>query len=199
MSVAIIQGSSGAQGFALTKHLLSHTSLKVYALTHRKSASELIERLGGASDRLTVLEGVDVQEERGLETAAETVKGREGKASVRLVACLAGIVRDSSHDFLLDAHRNMKLHPEKSLAAVDPITVSSSFAVNTIGHLLTYKHFVPLIPTKKEFRDFQNGLSDKEDPAKGLVGAENSLCWSLSARIGSITDNAKGGWYSYRA
>ena len=93
MSVAVIQGASGGVGLALTKHLLSATSLKVYALTHGKSSSELIDRLGGESDRLTVLDGVDVQEERSLEAAASTVRQREGSGNVRLVACLAGTVR----------------------------------------------------------------------------------------------------------
>ena len=92
MSIAVVQGASGGLGAALTKHLLSSTSFKVYALTHRQSAKELSERIGGSTDRLTVLEGVDVQEEGSLEKAARTVKEQEGKASVRLVACLAGMV-----------------------------------------------------------------------------------------------------------
>lgn len=97
MSVAIVQGSSGGLGAALAKHLLTNTSLKVYALTHRSSSKELKEQLGGASDRLTVLEGIDVKEEESLHKAAEAVKGREGKGSVRLVACLAGVVSLSFH------------------------------------------------------------------------------------------------------
>ncbi len=92
MSVAIVQGAGGGLGTAFTKHLLSHTSLKVYALTHRQSASELSEHLGGKSDNLTVLDGVNVQDEGSLEKAAETVNQREGKRSVRLVTCLAGVV-----------------------------------------------------------------------------------------------------------
>ena len=93
MSVAVIQGASGGLGLALAKRLLTHTSLKVYALTHRQSHADLTERLGGESERLTVLDGVDVQDETSLESAAGVVKSREGKGSVRLVACLAGVVR----------------------------------------------------------------------------------------------------------
>jgi NAD(P)-dependent dehydrogenase (short-subunit alcohol dehydrogenase family) len=91
MSVAVVQGGSGGLGLALTKHLLAHTSLKVYALTHR-SAKDLAEKFND-EDRLTVLGDVDVREETGLEQAAKTVSSREGKDSVRLIACLAGIVR----------------------------------------------------------------------------------------------------------
>ena len=93
MSVAVIQGASGGLGLALTRRVLAHTSLKVYALTHRQSLTDLTDQLGGESERLTVLDGVDVQNEASLESAAGVVKSREGKGSVRLVACLAGVVR----------------------------------------------------------------------------------------------------------
>ena len=96
MSVAVVQGSSGGLGLALTRHLLARTSLKVYALTHRKS-SDLKDKIlqnapSDVSDRLNVVGDVDVREERGLEDTAKQIKDREGKGSVRLVACLAGIV-----------------------------------------------------------------------------------------------------------
>lgn len=89
--------------------------------------------------------------------------------------------------------------PEKSLGGLDYGRSLEQFQVNTLGHLLTYKHFVPLLPNKKEWREVAGQWSSSEDPAKGLVGANNSLCWSMSARVGSIGDNEKGGWYSYRA
>jgi NAD(P)-dependent dehydrogenase (short-subunit alcohol dehydrogenase family) len=101
MSVAIIQGASGGQGLALASHLLRHTGLRVYALTHGKAKvleEKLVSESGegkgsGSGERLSVLGGVDIREEDGLEKAAKTVREREGKSSVRLVACMAGIVR----------------------------------------------------------------------------------------------------------
>jgi len=71
----------------------------------------------------------------------------------------------------IDAHR-----PEKTLRALDPAALAAQFAVNAIGPALVLKHAVRLIPRDK--------------PAR--VGV-------LSARVGSIGDNALGGWYSYRA
>lgn len=96
MSVAVIQGASGGLGLNLTRHILANTSLKVYALTHRAS-SDVQERIlanapSGISERLSVVGEVDVREENGLEKVAGTIKQRDGKGSVRLVACLAGIV-----------------------------------------------------------------------------------------------------------
>jgi NAD(P)-dependent dehydrogenase (short-subunit alcohol dehydrogenase family) len=93
MSVAIIQGASGGQGIALTSYILRHTGMKVYALTHGQG-SAIKDHAGelAKGDRLTVIDGVDLKEERGLEDAAKMVKEREGKAAVRLIACFAGIV-----------------------------------------------------------------------------------------------------------
>lgn len=51
--------------------------------------------------------------------------------------------------------------------------------------MLVLKHFSPFLPTKK------SQLSDPNQPP---------AVWSnLSARVGSISDNRLGGWYSYRA
>ncbi|OCF32270.1 rossman fold oxidoreductase [Kwoniella heveanensis BCC8398] len=200
MSVAVIQGASGALGLALSRHILRHTNLKVYALTHKPTSTEneLSEKISEGADvsnskekihdRLSVLGDVDVREERGLERAATIVKEREGNDRVRLIACMAGI-----------------LHTEKSLSAIDPSTALSQFQINTLGHLLTYKHFVPLIPSRKSFQQLasewasEGEATGSGDPAKGLVDKEGSLCWSMSARVGSIGDNERGGWYSYRA
>ena len=93
-----------------------------------------------------------------------------------------------------------QLHPEKSLSTFDPKAALETFNINTIGHLLTYKHFTPLVPSRKEFKDLSSDSKwAEQDPAKGLVDGKGSLCWSLSARVGSIADNEKGGWYSYRS
>ncbi|MDE8345457.1 MAG: SDR family NAD(P)-dependent oxidoreductase [Acidocella sp.] len=66
--------------------------------------------------------------------------------------------------------------PEKTYAAITPETLARYFAINAIGPALIMKHFLPLLP--------------KAEEARFAV---------LSARVGSITDNAIGGWYGYRA
>ena len=66
--------------------------------------------------------------------------------------------------------------PEKKLAQVDPEALSKVFEVNAFGPLLVAKHFHPL-----------------------LRHEERSVFASLSARVGSISDNRLGGWYAYRS
>ena len=69
-----------------------------------------------------------------------------------------------------------EMQPEKSIDAVDPATIARAFAVNATGPLLLLKHFHSLLPRK-----------------------ERGVFATLSARVGSISDNRLGGWYSYRA
>lgn len=66
--------------------------------------------------------------------------------------------------------------PEKALAAITAEAMAGVFAVNAIGPALILGHVVPLLA--------------KDAPVTIAV---------LSARVGSIGDNAIGGWHSYRA
>ncbi len=66
--------------------------------------------------------------------------------------------------------------PEKSLKHLNSENLLRYFQINSIGSVLLAKHLLPL------FRH-----SDK------------SVFASISAKVGSITDNQVGGWYGYRA
>lgn len=68
------------------------------------------------------------------------------------------------------------LGPEKSLRALDSGQIAAQFALNAMGPALVLKHALRLMP-----RDAPSTFA------------------ALSARVGSIGDNALGGWYSYRA
>lgn len=65
--------------------------------------------------------------------------------------------------------------PEKSLRALTGPAMLEQFAVNAVGPALVIKYAGRLLPKHRAAR----------------VGV-------LSARVGSIADNALGGWYSYR-
>ena len=65
--------------------------------------------------------------------------------------------------------------PEKSLASLRQEILMQNFQINAIGPALVLRHFAP------------------------LLAAGPSIYAKLSARVGSISDNTKGGWYGYRA
>ncbi len=66
--------------------------------------------------------------------------------------------------------------PEKTLRALDGGVLARQFALNAAGPSLVLKHALRLMP--------------RDRPARFAA---------LSARVGSIGDNALGGWYAYRA
>ncbi len=66
--------------------------------------------------------------------------------------------------------------PERRLQDVDLAWLQQVFAVNTFAPAMLLKHLLPLLP---------------RDQAYTIA--------MLSARVGSISDNRLGGWYSYRA
>lgn len=68
------------------------------------------------------------------------------------------------------------LQPEKSMRDLALANMEQVFAINTFGPALAIKHFSALIPKDRK-----------------------SIIASLSARVGSISDNGLGGWTSYRA
>jgi NAD(P)-dependent dehydrogenase (short-subunit alcohol dehydrogenase family) len=97
------------------------------------------------------------------------------EASIAAAAAACGrdltLVIDAT-GFLHDAD----FQPEKSLRQLDPAHLARSFALNATGPALLMKHFLPL-----------------------LARNERAVFATLSARVGSISDNRLGGWYAYRA
>ncbi|KAF1978158.1 NAD(P)-binding protein [Bimuria novae-zelandiae CBS 107.79] len=82
------------------------------------------------------------------------------------------------------------LYPEKSPAQINADDTLLTFRTNTLGPMLMIKHFAPFLAKKR---------SETPDPTD-LQGLPNiSTMAIMSARVGSISDNRLGGWYSYRA
>ncbi len=66
--------------------------------------------------------------------------------------------------------------PERSFGNLDAAYLAQVFQINTLGPALVMKHFLPLLPK-----------------------TGRCVAGFLSARVGSMGDNALGGWYGYRA
>lgn len=73
-------------------------------------------------------------------------------------------------------HDGESLQPEKTWRSLSADAMQRNFAINAIGPALLAKHLLPLMPREGK-----------------------SVFAALSARVGSISDNRMGGWYSYRA
>ena len=66
--------------------------------------------------------------------------------------------------------------PEKKLQDINQEYMKKCFEINTIPTALMIKYFCPI-----------------------MLKEEKSIFAAISAKVGSITDNYLGGWYSYRA
>lgn len=73
-------------------------------------------------------------------------------------------------------HGDEGMAPERKLADIQAAQVMRGFQINALGPLLLAKHLQPCLPKRGR-----------------------CLWVNLSARVGSITDNRLGGWYTYRA
>ena len=99
----------------------------------------------------------------------------DGASIATAVATLASqgpfhLVIDATGALVIDG-----VGPEKQLGAVRADSLARQFAVNATGPILLLQGLVPHL-------------------ASGRV-----IYAKLSARVGSVADNRKGGWYAYRA
>ena len=69
--------------------------------------------------------------------------------------------------------------PERALKQLDMAWMEHSLLTNAVGPLLLLRALAPMLRTRG---------ADRPD----------SVAAALSARVGSISDNGLGGWYSYR-
>lgn len=96
-----------------------------------------------------------------------------------MAACARAVAPRGPFDLIIDATGALTIDgigPEKRLRDLDAARLARAFAINAIGPALLLKHFIPLLPSKSR-----------------------CIFATLSARVGSIGDNRKGGWYGYRA
>jgi len=91
----------------------------------------------------------------------------------------AGQVKDHIIDRIVIASgilHTESFGPEKSIKDLNYETFAKVYSINTIGPALIGRYFIPLMNKN-----------------------EKSVIAFLSAKVGSISDNSLGGWYSYRS
>jgi NAD(P)-dependent dehydrogenase (short-subunit alcohol dehydrogenase family) len=113
--------------------------------------------------------GVSRQSSPGLDLLSES----------SMAACAQTLAAHGPFHLVLDATGALTLNgrgPEKRLDELDAAHLLNALHLNAVGPSLLLKHFSPL-----------------------LASGERVIWGKLSARVGSIEDNSKGGWYGYRA
>ncbi|KAF2135548.1 uncharacterized protein K452DRAFT_238870 [Aplosporella prunicola CBS 121167] len=180
---ALVSPASRGIGQALARRILQTTRTPVIATSRTEpdeARERILEGLGhGASDRLRVIQ-LDFCSEESISSAASTCfryfPPKEGW-HLHLAMVIPGV-----------------LFPEKSPAQISSSDALLTFQTNSIGPLLAIKHFHQFLP-RKSASLFREGK--EMDIYDGLP--KQAIWTSMSARVGSISDNGLGGWYSYRA
>ncbi|MFN8953809.1 MAG: SDR family NAD(P)-dependent oxidoreductase [Burkholderiales bacterium] len=122
-----------------------------------------------ADPRGAAVVGVTRQSSPGLDLLSEP----------SIQACAQALAEQGPFHLVLDATGALTLNgrgPEKRLDELDAAHLLHALHLNAVGPSLLLKHFLPL-----------------------LASGERVIWGKLSARVGSIEDNRKGGWYGYRA
>ncbi|XP_029031301.1 C-factor [Betta splendens] len=173
--IALIQGASRGLGLEFCRHVLKNKPLAGVIATCR-DPDRAVELRGLADQhpgRVTVL-GLDVDREEDIRRAAERVTESFGRLDL--------VVNSSA-----------MLHPsgkgETSLKEVSAQDLISTLTTNTVGPLIMAKHFAPLL--RKGGGGFGQQPVEKANRHSGIIV-------NITAKVGSISDNGLGGWYSYR-
>ncbi|KIK65525.1 hypothetical protein GYMLUDRAFT_38997 [Collybiopsis luxurians FD-317 M1] len=172
----LIAPSTRGISLSLTRHLLRTTQLPLYA-TYRKGTIEEAKQQILDSPVLRAHNKIDPGRLQMLHMDLTNEKSI-GQAADNLQKAIGKTATLHTAFFTGGV-----LHPEKQPANFILENITETFQINVISHLLLIKHFSKFLPSRKS-------LSQGDDIAKWV---------HISARVGSISDNARGGWYSYRA
>jgi len=127
------------------------------------------------SKRIQVVQ-LDVEDQDSMDRAISDISDHND-GRVDLLLNVAGILGDGG---------KTTPGPERSVQKLDRAWMEKSMVVNTIGPLLLSKGLSPFMKCK-------GGRKKNDD-----VVRPTTIIANLSARVGSISDNGLGGWYSYR-
>ncbi|KAM7205589.1 oxidoreductase [Rhypophila sp. PSN 637] len=189
--------SSRGIGHALTRHLLqnTHPSIPIFAtargdLSSVKSSilkdlplpSNQQQQQQQAQDleKRLHLVSLDVTSESSVQSASEHASSLFPKQThhLHLAFALPGI-----------------LYPEKSYTAINYGNTLETYKVNVLGPILLMKYFADFMPRKSTIF-----ATTVEDGTEVITSLPPSATWTtMSARVGSVSDNHLGGWYSYRS
>lgn len=170
----------------------SATALAALAADAASSSSSPSSSSSSSSSslpRLTILP-LDVTRASTIDAAARAVSSSHGRLDLLINASgiLHGTARDpetgSEEDFM----------PETALGRISPAALAACFAVNAAGPILVAKAFVPLLIAGGKAEEAR-----AKEEGKVATSSPPSVLASISARVGSVSDNGTGGWYSYRA
>ena len=179
--VLLIGGTSGI-GKALLEQMSGNNEIgPIFATYHRHRPITNYPDIKYSDNKATDTENtdtrdkvvwlaMDVTSEPNIKQAIEQIS--EHVDHIDWVINAVGLLHNGSHQ------------PEKAVRQLDPDFFIDNMKVNALPSLLIAKYIKPLLQARLKV-----GKLSETDPA---------IYATISARVGSISDNKLGGWYSYR-
>lgn len=188
-AVFVVNGSSRGIGLQFVTSLVERTKGKIIACCRTPSAANELNKLASEyPDRVQVLP-LDVEDQSSIDDLASNIAHNYQR--VDALFNVAGILGDGG---------KTTPGPERSLANIEREWMEKTMAVNVIGPTMLTKALSPLMRTtgRRSVKMTVEGSNNK--PLEIALPADRppSVIANLSARVGSISDNRLGGWYSYR-
>lgn len=176
-AVALVQGASRGLGLQFCRSLLQGSpDIRVVATCRQPDQASDLQALVSNpvyGSRLTVHK-LDVTKEDQIQATALEVEGHYG--GLDLVVNCSAILHPSGRG-------------ETSLRDVNIQDLQETCRVNAFGPLLMTKHFGRLL------QQGHGAIGGRTTDGPAL---HTGILANISAKVGSITENALGGWYSYR-
>ena len=203
-AVFVVSGSSRGIGLQLVSALLCRTKGKIVACCRSPSSAHRLVELASVHppDRVSILH-LDVEDQDTIDALASVVF--EKYRRVDMLFNVAGILGDGG---------STTPGPERSISAIEREWMTKSLSVNVVGPTMLVKALSPLMRTAgRRTVEMTTGVvassGDDDDASRGGIvgrarvvelppGRPPTVIVNLSARVGSISDNKSGGWYSYR-
>lgn len=184
MAWALVTPASRGIGLALTRHLLSTTpaSLPIVATA----------RADPTATKARILDGLDLSAAHASRLDVQHIDLDVESSIADTAAYCADRYNDRSKD--KTAHLRLgllvpgMLVPERAPDKISADAALATLKLNLLAPMLLMKHFTAFLPRKTTPLASFAGLNDA-----------TAILAFMSARVGSISDNARGGWYSYRA
>jgi NAD(P)-dependent dehydrogenase (short-subunit alcohol dehydrogenase family) len=138
---------------------------------------------------------LDLEDQASIECAANTIQNQFDR--IDILFNVAGLLGDGGKS---------TPGPERSITKIDRTWLDKTLAVNVIGPVMLIKELSPLLtqrqrlsrPTQQQTNSDQTKLVGEGIASSTIRHRQPSVVVNFSARVGSISDNALGGWYSYR-
>lgn len=185
-AVFVVNGSSRGIGLQFVKSLLERTKGKIVACCRTPDKAYDLQNVASDHPQRIQILPLDVEQQSTIDKLAKTIANEYQR--VDGLFNVAGILGDGV----------TTPGPERSLAKIERDWLEKSLAVNVIGPVMLTKALSPLMRTTGRKSIDVEGVNGENVKIDLPPSRPPTVVANLSARVGSISDNRLGGWYSYR-